>query len=120
MNTRVKGRKFEKREEAVWKEFGWKTELVRPEARFIGMSSFDREAYQLPSSVTMKLEDGDISRAKQMMSYPWFQRKEWHKELQHMLKSGVKLELEAFSNKDISFITEKYLPKKLKDKDWLV
>ncbi len=36
MNTRVKGRKFEKREEAVWKEFGWETELVRVEARFIG------------------------------------------------------------------------------------
>ena len=36
MNTRAKGRKFEKREEAVWKEYGWETELVRPEARFIG------------------------------------------------------------------------------------
>lgn len=36
MNTRAKGRKFEKREEAVWKAAGWETELIRPEARFIG------------------------------------------------------------------------------------
>jgi len=36
MNTRAKGRKFEKREDAVWKECGWETELVRVEARFIG------------------------------------------------------------------------------------
>ncbi len=40
MNTRAKGRKFEKREEAVWKECGWETELVRPEARFIGPGKF--------------------------------------------------------------------------------
>ena len=36
MNTRAKGRKFEKLEEAAWRAFGWETELVRPEARFIG------------------------------------------------------------------------------------
>ena len=36
MNTRAKGRKFEKREEKVWIAAGWETELVRPEARFIG------------------------------------------------------------------------------------
>lgn len=94
--------------------------MAVPEARFIGMSSFDREKYQLPASVTMKLEDGDISRAKQMLGYPWFHRKEWQRELHHLLKSGVKLELEAFSNKDISFITDEYLPRKLRDKEWLV
>jgi DNA topoisomerase-6 subunit A len=32
---------------------------------------------------------------------------------------GKKLELEALSNKYFSFITEEYLPKKLKDKRWL-
>ncbi len=40
-----------------------------------------------------------------------------------MLKRGKKLELEALSNKRISFITEEYLPRKLKEgegKGWLV
>jgi DNA topoisomerase VI subunit A len=36
-----------------------------------------------------------------------------------MIKQGVKLELEALSNKDFSFITETYLPTKLKEKRWL-
>jgi DNA topoisomerase VI subunit A len=36
-----------------------------------------------------------------------------------MLKTGVKLELEALSSKDFSFITEQYLPEKLKKKMWL-
>ena len=40
MNTRQKGRKFELQEEKVWKAAGWETELVRPEARFIGPGKF--------------------------------------------------------------------------------
>jgi DNA topoisomerase VI subunit A len=32
---------------------------------------------------------------------------------------GVKLELEAWSNKHFSFITETYLPWKLAEKKWL-
>jgi DNA topoisomerase VI subunit A len=36
-----------------------------------------------------------------------------------MLRLGVKLELEALSNKNFRFITEEYLPAKLKAKSWL-
>lgn len=36
MNTRKKGRKFEKIEAKAWVTLGWEVELVRPEARFIG------------------------------------------------------------------------------------
>jgi DNA topoisomerase-6 subunit A len=36
-----------------------------------------------------------------------------------MVRSGLKFELEALSHHDISFITEEYVPKKLKDRDWL-
>ena len=54
-----------------------------------------------------------------MLGYPWFQAKQWQREIQEMVRSGVKFELEALSRRGISFITEEYLPKKLKDKDWL-
>jgi len=93
--------------------------MAVPKARFIGLSSFDREKFQLPDSTLIKIDDSDISRAKQMLNYPWFQKKEWKKEIEHMLKSGVKLEIEALSAKGISFVTEEYLPKKLRDRDWL-
>jgi DNA topoisomerase-6 subunit A len=54
-----------------------------------------------------------------MLAYPWFQAKQWQDEIQEMVKSGQKYELEALSRRGISFITEEYLPKKLKDRDWL-
>jgi DNA topoisomerase-6 subunit A len=36
-----------------------------------------------------------------------------------MLKAGYKLELEALSSKGIRFISEKYLPQKIKKQDFL-
>jgi DNA topoisomerase-6 subunit A len=93
--------------------------MAVPDARFIGLSSFDKLTYKLPSNVAIKMDEGDVSRAKQMLAYPWFQAKQWQDEIQEMVKSGQKYELEALSRRGISFITEEYLPKKLKDRDWL-
>jgi DNA topoisomerase-6 subunit A len=93
--------------------------MAVPDARFIGLSSFDKLTYKLPSNVAIKMDDGDISRAKQMLAYPWFQAKKWQQEIEEMVKSGQKFELEALSRRGISFITEEYLPRKLKDRDWL-
>jgi DNA topoisomerase-6 subunit A len=93
--------------------------MAVPDARFIGLSSFDKLTYKLPSNVAIKMDEGDVSRAKQMLAYPWFQAKQWQEEIQEMVKSGQKFELEALSRRGISFITEEYLPRKLKDRDWL-
>jgi len=93
--------------------------MAVPDARFIGLSSFDKLTYKLPSNVAIKMDDGDVSRAKQMLAYPWFQAKQWQQEIQEMVKSGVKFELEALSRRGVSFITEEYLPRKLRERDWL-
>jgi DNA topoisomerase-6 subunit A len=94
--------------------------MAVPKARFIGMSSFDAERFNINRTVAIAMKDEDIRRAKEIMNYPWFAaKKEWQKEIQHMLKTGVKLELEALSSKDFSFITETYLPEKLKKRMWL-
>ena len=93
--------------------------MAVPDARFVGLSSFDKGRYKLPDNVAIKMDDGDNRRAKQMLAYPWFKAPQWQKEIQEMVRSGQKFELEALSRRGISFITEEYLPKKLKDKDWL-
>lgn len=94
--------------------------MAVPNARFIGLSSFDPERFGLDKAATaISLDEGDIRRAKEILAYPWFQSKEWQKEIHNMLASGSKYELEALSNKSISFVTEEYLPRKIKEKDWL-
>lgn len=93
--------------------------MAVPDARFVGLSSFDKLTYKLPANVAIKMNEQDNARAKQMLAYPWFRAKQWQQEIQEMVKSGVKFELEALSRRGISFITEEYLPKKLEDRDWL-
>ena len=93
--------------------------MAIPEAKFIGLSSFDPDEHKLPRNVGIKLNDKDIARAKEIMAYPWFQKKEWQKEIKAMLSSGLKYELDSLANKNFRYLTTDYLPKKLKDKDWL-
>ncbi len=93
--------------------------MAIPKAKFIGLSSADPEAYELPRNVGIKLNDKDIARAKELLNYTWFQKKPWQAEIKRMLASGLKYELDALANKDFQFLTKKYLPRKLKEKDWL-
>jgi DNA topoisomerase-6 subunit A len=93
--------------------------MAIPDCKFIGLSSRDPEAYGLPRNVGIKLNEKDVSRAKEIMAYPWFQKKEWQEEITFMIKSGLKYELDSLANKDFRYLTTDYLPRKLKEKDWL-
>jgi len=93
--------------------------LGTPDARFIGLTTKDVEKFSIPKNVTIKLNQGDIKRANEMLKYIWFKPKEWQEELKNMLKVGYKLELEALSAKGIKFISETYLPEKIGNKDFL-
>ena len=93
--------------------------LGTPDAKFVGLTTMDVEKFNIPKNVTIKLNKGDEKRIKELLNYIWFKPKEWQKELRHMLKVGYKLELEALSSKGIKFISEKYLPEKIKNGDFL-
>src|SRR3989475_2186375 len=93
--------------------------MAIPKAKFIGLSSADPEAYKLPRNVGIKLNEKDVSRAKELLNYAWFQKKPWQAEIKRMLSSGLKYELDSLANKDFQYLTKRYLPRKLKEKDWL-
>ena len=93
--------------------------MAIPKAKFIGLSSADPERYELPRNVGIKLNDKDITRAKELLNYRWFQKPAWQEEIKRMLANGLKFELDALANKDFQYLTKKYLPRKLKEKDWL-
>jgi DNA topoisomerase-6 subunit A len=93
--------------------------MAIPEAQFLGLSSFDPEKHDLPRNVGIKLSDSDRRRAKEILGYPWFQKKHWQREIKHMLDTDLKYELDALANKDFRYLTTDYLPRKLKEKDWL-
>jgi len=90
--------------------------MAIPKAKFIGLSSADPDAYGLPRNVGIKLNDKDVSRAKELLKYRWFQKKHWQEEIKRMLSIGLKYELDALANKDFRYLTKTYLPESSKRK----
>ena len=59
-------------------------------------------------------------RAREIAEYPWFaDRKPWQKEIKRMLSNGFKMEVESLITKDISYVTEVYVPERLRAGDFL-
>jgi DNA topoisomerase-6 subunit A len=94
--------------------------MAIPDVRYLGLRSRDFDRCQLSDSVKIGLNDNDRKRAKQIASYPWFAKKrDWQNEIAKMLKNDFKLEVESLISKDISYVTEEYVPARMAEKDWL-
>ena len=93
--------------------------MAIPGVRYLGISGQDIEKYGLNKHL-IKLNDNDISRIKQIENYDWFKNnKDWQEQFKLMKKFGAKAEIQALSARGISFISEKYLPEKIKNKEIL-
>ena len=94
--------------------------MAIPDAQFMGIRSKDYERLDLSDDVKIELNDRDINRAKQIAAYPWFEgKREWQREIKTMLNNGFKMEVESLITKDISYVTEEYVPARLKEGDFL-
>ncbi len=94
--------------------------MAIPDAKYLGLRSLDFDRCSLSDDVIIGLSDTDRKRAKQVAKYPWFEKKrEWQREIERMLKNDFKLEVESLMSKDISYVTETYVPERLAAKDWL-
>ena len=94
--------------------------MAVPAAKYLGIRSIDHERCELSDDVKIDLNDRDRERAKQIANYPWFaEKKLWQKEIKRMLTNGFKMEVESLITKDISYVTETYVPERLRQQDWL-
>jgi DNA topoisomerase-6 subunit A len=94
--------------------------MAIPDAKYLGLRSIDYERCGLSDDVKIDIDDGDIKRANQIAKYDWFKdKKEWQKEISKLLSNGFKMEVESLISKSISYVTEEYVPERLKKRDWL-
>ncbi|MBI4015488.1 MAG: DNA topoisomerase IV subunit A [Candidatus Aenigmarchaeota archaeon] len=93
--------------------------LAVPSARFLGLTADDIEKYALKKHI-IRFKDVDLKRIDEISKYAWFKdKKEWQKQFELMKQMKGKVELDALVSRGISFVSEKYLPEKLKAKDFL-
>jgi len=88
-------------------------------ARFLGITADDIENYGLKKNL-IAFKDVDATRLKQLQNYEWFKdNKQWQRQFKMMATMKAKAEIQALSSRGISFITEKYLPEKIKKQEFL-
>jgi len=93
--------------------------LSIPDIKFLGITADDISNYGLKKHF-IKMNDKDLSRLKQIAKYEWFENnKAWQRQFKMMKEFGCKAEIQALSSRGISFISEKYLPQKIKKRDWI-
>lgn len=93
--------------------------LTIQSVRFLGITVEDIKEYGLEKHL-IKLKEVDINRIDQLMKYDWFKdNKAWQKQLTELKKLKSKAEIQALSARGISFISEKYLPEKIKKGEFL-
>lgn len=94
--------------------------LAIPDAKFLGVRAKDYKECDLSDAVKIDMNDNDVKRAKEIAAYPWFEgHKGWQREINTMLSNGFKMEVEALANEHTSYVTEEYVPQRLKARDWL-
>ena len=93
--------------------------LTIPGVKYVGITMGDIETYDL-KKYFIKLDEKDHARIKQVSEYDWFkENKEWQKQFKMMKQYNAKVEIQSLSSKGISFISEVYLPNKIKNKEFL-
>ncbi len=90
-----------------------------PQAKFLGVTTKDIEDYGLKKHL-ITFKDVDYTRLKQITEYDWFKNnKGWQKEFAAMKKNGAKVEIQSLSSRGITFISDTYLPEKIKRQEFL-
>ena len=92
--------------------------LGTPQAKFLGLTIEDIDKFNL-HNFTIKMKEIDVKRAQELLRYEWFKKPHWQELIKELIKRKIKAELEALSAKGIKFISETYIPSKIKNQEFL-
>jgi len=94
--------------------------LTTPDIKWLGLRPSDLNRYDLPEQCRLKMTDNDIKTGKELLQESFIMKNpEWMKELQKMVKTKEKAEIQALSSFGFQYVTEEYLPRKLREGDWI-
>ncbi|KAL3922180.1 MAG: hypothetical protein SGARI_006513 [Bacillariaceae sp.] len=94
--------------------------LTTPDIMWLGLRPSDLNKYDLPDQCRLDMTENDIKTGKELMTEDFIQKNpKWMKELEIMVKTKKKAEIQALSSFGFQYITEVYLPRKLKEGDWI-
>ncbi|RQM25325.1 hypothetical protein B5M09_000899 [Aphanomyces astaci] len=94
--------------------------LTCRDIKWLGVRPSDLTKYKIPDQCRLPMKETDIKTGKDMLEEEFIKKNPlWSKELELMLKSKEKAEIQALSTFGFQFLTQEYLPQKLRDGDWI-
>ena len=94
--------------------------LTTPNIMWLGLRPSDLNKYDLPEQCRLDMTESDIKTGKELMTEGFIRKNpKWMKELEIMIKTKKKAEIQALSSFGFQYITEEYLPRKLREGDWI-
>lgn len=94
--------------------------LTTPDIKWLGVRPSDLDRYKIPAQCRLPMTPNDIKTGKELMEEDFIKANPaWLKELEIMVKSGEKAEIQSLSSFDFQFLTTSFLPQKIKAGDWV-
>ncbi len=97
--------------------------LAVPNIKWLGLLPSDlsqESGFDIPQSTLLKMTAKDIHRSKLMLEEEFVKRKpRWKEQLQILISSGYKAEIQALNARDPQYITNFYLPQKIETGDFI-
>ena len=94
--------------------------LTTPDIKWLGVRPSDLDKYNIPQQCRLEMSEHDLKTGRELLNEDFIKANpKWHHELELMVKSKVKAEIQALSSFGFQYLSQVYLPKKLKEGDWI-
>ncbi|XP_016463309.2 DNA topoisomerase 6 subunit A-like [Nicotiana tabacum] len=94
--------------------------LTTPDIKWLGIRPSDLDKYKIPDQCRLPMTEQDIKTGKDLLEEDFVKKNPaWVEELNLMVKTKQKAEIQALSSFGFQYLSEVYLPLKLQEQDWL-
>jgi len=94
--------------------------LTTPDIKWLGVRPSDLDRFHLPAQCRLEMTEKDIQMGKKLLEEDFIKSNpRWCEELELMLQTKEKAEIQALSSFGFQYLTEVYLPLKLQEEDWI-
>jgi meiotic recombination protein SPO11 len=94
--------------------------LTTPDIKWLGVRPSDLDKFKIPEQCRLEMTAKDIEMGNHMLKEDFIQQNpDWVKEVEIMLKTKTKAEIQALSSYGFQYLSEVYLPLKLQEGDWI-
>jgi meiotic recombination protein SPO11 len=94
--------------------------LTTPDIFWLGVRPSDLDKYDIPDQCRLKMTDADVKVGKDLLKEEFIKSNPaWHAELEHMLRRREKAEIQALYSYGFQYLSEEFLPRKLREGDWI-